>query len=193
MRYDPTKDPNDAKLCELILFIAQRSANDERFGSVKLNKLLFFSDFLAFVKLGSSITGHEYFRLPKGPAPRQMLPTLKHLVVERDLAIADRDYHGRRQKVPVALRRPKLSLFSAEEVAVITEVLESLRNKNAKGISTLSHLFSGRKLAGEREKIPYEVALVHFAKPRKQDIQKAADIGAELVALRQEFESSDDD
>ena len=68
------KTPDDAKLEELIILIASRSEDDPRFGSTKLNKLLFFADFLAYVKRGEAITNHVYMRLPNGPAPRAMLP-----------------------------------------------------------------------------------------------------------------------
>ena len=190
---DPTKSADDAKLKELILFIAERSAADEFFGSTKLNKILFFADFLAFAKLGSSITGHVYQKLDNGPAPKQMLPVMKEMVLSRVLAIQKRDHHGRTQNVPIALRRPKLKLFSAEEIAVVTEVLDSLKRKNAKGVSTLSHEFSGWKLAEDRELIPYQCALVRFQKPRKRDIEQLLSMGEKLILLRQDLPPSDGD
>lgn len=193
MGRDPTKNPDDAKLRELILFIAQRSADDERFGSVKLNKLLFFSDFTAFQRLGTSITGHVYQRLDKGPAPKKFIPIKNAMVEKRELAMASRDFHGRPQKVPIALRNPNLKLFSAEEIAIVTEVLEALWRKNAKGISTLSHRFAGWELANDGEPIPYESALVQIATPRKRDIKKALEMGEELIALSKEFPRSDAD
>lgn len=181
---DPTKAPDDKKLRELILFIAQRSADDVHYGYTKLNKLLFFSDFSAYAALGTSITGHAYQRLPRGPAPKQMKPIVDRMVDDRVLAIQEEEYHGQTQKRPVALRAANLKPFSAEEIAVVTGVLETMRKKNAKGISTLSHRFAGWKLAKERELIPYEVALVQFKKPRKRDLQRALDMGDELTSLR---------
>jgi hypothetical protein len=193
MRPRPAIAASDAKLRELILFLAQRSCDDERFGSIKLNKLLFFADFSAYLKLGSPITGHAYQRLEKGPAPKKMVPILRQMVDDRDLAISDCTYWGRTQKRPVALRDPKLELFTADEIAVVTDVLTALWKKTARGISSLSHRFSGWKLAAQNEIIPYEVALVHFTKPRKRDIQKALDIGEELAALRKEYSSPNAD
>jgi hypothetical protein len=184
---------DDAKLTELILFMASRSQDDPRFGSTKLNKLLFFADFLAYVKLGRAITNHPYMRLPNGPAPKAMVPILKQMVSAKSLAIQERDHYGRTQKVPIALREASLSRFSPEEIAVVTEVLDALRRKNARGISSLSHQFAGWKLARDREIIPYEVALVQFKKPRKQDIQKALAMRVELAALRRESGRSDAD
>jgi hypothetical protein len=177
---------NDAKLRELILFVAARSEDDLNFGSIKLNKLLFFADFLAYVKLGKAITNHPYMRLPNGPAPKRMKPILEQLITDKSLAIQERNRYGRTQKVPISLRDADLTLFSSEEIAIVTEVLDGMRRKNAKGIGTLSHRFEGWKLAKDREIIPYEVALVEFKKPRKQDIEKALAIRGELAALRRE-------
>jgi hypothetical protein len=185
--------PNDAKLKELILFVASRSQDDPRFGSTKLNKLLFFADFLAYVKLGKAITNHPYMRLPNGPAPKAMVPIVKQMVRAQSLAIQDRDHYGKTQKVPIALREADLSLFSSAEIAVVTDVLDACRKKNAKGISSLSHKFAGWKLAKDRETIPYEVALVQFKKPRKQDIEKALAMRVELASLRRESRRSDGD
>lgn len=189
MPADPNRLPDDERLRELILFIASRSRDDERFGSIKLNKLLFYSDFLAYVRLGSSITGHEYQKLPKGPAPRRMLPILKEMVSSRILAIEQRDYWGRPQKVPINLRPAKKGTFSGDEIVVVTEVIDALRSKNAKGISSLSHKFPGWKNAEDGETVPYQVALVKFIKPRNRDIQQAINMGDELTKLHRELSS----
>ena len=77
------------KLRGLILHICIRSEDDEAFGAVKLNKLLFFSDFLAFVRLGKAITGQEYQKLDHGPAPRRMLLVIREM--ERSGVIRQRN------------------------------------------------------------------------------------------------------
>ncbi len=186
------KQNSTEKLQELILFVANRSEEDPKFGSIKLNKLLFFADFLAYVKLGKSITGQTYMRLDNGPVPRVMLPTLKSMQQDGTIAIKERDHYGKTQKVHVALREANLKGFSSEEIAIVTEVLDAMRSKNAKGISLLSHKFDGWKLAKDKEDIPYEVALVQFTKPRKRDIAQVLDNRAELFALRKEVERDDD-
>jgi antitoxin SocA-like protein len=191
VQVDPTRAPDDDKLGELILFIAQRSEGDERFGAVKLNKLLFFSDFLAYCRLGRSITGQAYQKLDHGPCPRKLVPVVGAMQSSGAFAWKDEqdEWTDRTRKVPVALRPPNLNAFSADEIAIVTEVIESFWRNNAKGISTISHGFTGWEHAETNETIPYEVALVQFKKPRKKDIQKALDIGEKLVKLRQECSS----
>jgi hypothetical protein len=60
------------RLREMILYIAQHCATAERFGAIKLNKILWKADFDAFAERGVPVTGREYQRLPLGPAPREM-------------------------------------------------------------------------------------------------------------------------
>ena len=55
------RDAYDAKkFCELVLYIAKRSEDDPRFCAVKLNKIMYYSDFGAYRRLGQSITGANY-------------------------------------------------------------------------------------------------------------------------------------
>ena len=70
---------NVEKLRELVLYIAEQSECDSAFGMTKLNKLLFFSDFQAYLSTGNAITGEEYQKLPNGPAPRKILPVMQSM------------------------------------------------------------------------------------------------------------------
>src|ERR1700733_4521543 len=58
---------NRSKFKELVLYLSQRSAGDEGFGAVKLNKLLYRSDFEAYRLLGRPITGETYIKQEFGP------------------------------------------------------------------------------------------------------------------------------
>ena len=50
---------DERKLKELILYVADRCEADPTFGAIKLNKTLFYADFLAFASTGKPITGVE--------------------------------------------------------------------------------------------------------------------------------------
>src|SRR5713226_5196074 len=97
-------EPNDEKLRELILLIAEWSQADQKFGAIKLNKLLFHCDFSAFLTFGEPITGQEYFALPQGPAPRHLKPIAEKMEKKKELAYRDVQYYGHVQKRPIALR-----------------------------------------------------------------------------------------
>ena len=86
--------PEEEKLAELILYIAEKSSGDEGFGATKLNKILHAADFLAFAIRGEAITGVDYFHLAQGPAPRRYVPVREHLIEEDRLAIEERERFG---------------------------------------------------------------------------------------------------
>jgi hypothetical protein len=147
------------KFRELLLYLAKRSNDDAYFGATKLNKLLFFSDFIAYGQLGAPITGATYQKLRWGPAPRQLLPVQREMVANGDVKIK-RDGAFTPDKT-VALREPDLSVFTPQEIDVVNEVLEALKDDNATMISDRSHRFSvGWQVAGDQEPIPYETVFL---------------------------------
>ena len=159
---------SDQKLRELVLFVARSSERDEHFGATKLNKILFYSDFWAYRKLGRSITGERYQKLEHGPAPKRLVPVVRRMERERVCATAEREFFGRTQKVLVALREPDLSLFSGAEIAIVQDVIHKLWDLNATGVSELSHEFIGWQLAAEGEEIPYSTVLLGHPRPPTQ-------------------------
>ncbi len=164
------------KLRELVLYVCKASETDEAFGSIKLNKLLFFSDFLSYIEHGVSITGQEYQKLKNGPAPRVMLPLLNDMQTAQQLAVAKRSYFGRVQKRPLALREATLARFSGQEIALVDYVMRTLKGHNGMEISELSHQFTGWELAEEGETIPYSSALLQSTPLTSQERQWAQEL-----------------
>ena len=139
------RKPDDRKLEELILFICKRSAADLKFGATKLNKILFYSDFLAFLELGEAITWHRYQRLENSPAPIAVVPVLNRMEETREIGRSELLYHGKIQKRTIALRDPDLSVFTAKEIAIVTEVIETLWDKMpAKSASCRTYSWVGK-------------------------------------------------
>ena len=146
---------NEDKFKELILHIAIRCADEKYYSATKLNKILFYSDFLAYKLHGEPITGAEYFALKRGPAPRHLVPVREAMEARRDIAI---EKHAFQHRV-VALREPSYEEFSAKEIALVDQVIDALRGADAESVSNLSHLFLGWQAAiaeGVRTSIPYE-------------------------------------
>ena len=153
--------PNETKLRELILYLARKSESDPKCGAVKLNKLLFFSDFIFYAKTGKPITGSEYQRIEHGPALRRLLPVRTDMLSRGECAIQVRNYYGKPQKRLVALRDPKLSVFTAEEIALVDEVLEAFCDHDARTISGITHDLPVWQAFGDKETIPYEAIFVN--------------------------------
>ncbi len=161
--------PNEKKLRELILLISEWSQSDPNFGATKLNKLLFHCDFCAYLTYGVPITGEEYFALPQGPAPRRLVLITAKMKENEELAYQIVPRFGYSQKRPVALRPPKLSEFTAQEMAVVHQTIERFWGMNATEISDQSHIFLGWKVARNKETIPYSTALVGRRPPSAQE------------------------
>lgn len=160
---------DDEKLQELILLISESSQNDEKFGAVKLNKLLFHCDFSAFLTFETPITGQEYFALPAGPAPKKLKPIIMRMEKQGDLAVKNVQYYGNTQKRSIPLRPPDLSVFSQDELHLIHRTILKFWGKSATEISEESHGFLGWKTAKHMETIPYSTALVSSRPPTEEE------------------------
>jgi hypothetical protein len=170
---------NERKFAELILYVSQKSALDPAFGSTKLNKILYFSDFLAYGKLGDSITGAEYQNLKRGPAPRRLVPIRKELENEKALAIQPVQLtNGYVQHRPINLREPDLDPFKGSEIALVDEVISTLKGLNATEASALSHLDVGWQFTEEGETIDYRTVFLSNEQLTPFELQY---IGASLL------------
>lgn len=137
-----------------MLYIAQKSADDPRFGATKLNKILYYADFIAFARLGAPITGVQYMKLAHGPAPRALVPVKREMIEAQDAEEIEMMYHGRQQVRLVAKRPPDLEIFTADQIAIVDEVIQSLRLQTATEVSEMSHTLAW-KIAGHKGAIPY--------------------------------------
>ena len=91
----------EKRLAELMLHIAHRCEDDPGFGATKLNKILWWSDFLSYARNGEPITGVEYQRLGNGPAPKRLVPIRKKMVSARHAALQERAVFGGRDTATV--------------------------------------------------------------------------------------------
>lgn len=126
------------KLEALILYIATKSQNDPTFGMTKLNKILFYSDF-SFYYEKEPITGAKYVKGDQGPMTHDLPDALDNLKAENKIAISNIKYYGYTQKKVVPLTNRDVSLFSSEEIAIVDEIIDFFRDKDAKSISEYSH------------------------------------------------------
>jgi len=163
------------RLRELILYIAERSEADPRFGATKLNKILYFCDFKAFGLLGRSITGATYIRLDRGPVPSEIVPVLREMEAEGEIAREEHQYFNYLHKRVVPRRTSDIAdALLPEERAIVDNVIEELR-LNASDVSALSHLEAGWQMAGDREEIPYETVYISDRQPTARELREFSD------------------
>ena len=149
-------DPmGEQRLAELMLHISQRCESDPNFGATKLNKILWWSDFVSYAWTGSAITGVEYQRLGKGPAPKRLLPIRGELTRNQHAAVQERLRGNHVQKRLIPLRQPDYKLFTAEQIALVDKVIADLWDETATGVSKWSH-GKAWEIAEDGQSIPYE-------------------------------------
>lgn len=163
---------------ELMIYVAKKSELDPAFGAVKLNKILYYSDFRAFERFGIPITGMTYFRLKQGPAPKAFLQFHRDLVREGAIRIDKVQLGNLTQIRTVALREPILSHFTPDELLLVDEVIRELWPQNATQVSDASHDVRWRVL-NDKDNIPYEFAFLADSLT-DDDHQKTRELAAEL-------------
>ena len=144
-----------------MLYVAAKCETHPRFGSTKLNKVLFYADFLAYHTWGKPITGAEYRRRPYGPAPTRLLPVQKGLESAGAAVVRGNVLpNGMAQQRLIPLRSASLEIFEPREIALIDGVIEKLKDLSAEEVSDKSHTFPGWAFAEQNETIPYFTVLL---------------------------------
>lgn len=173
--------PNKDKLRELMLYIASKAESIPRFGSVKLNKVLFYSDFLWYAQTGESITGLKYVKEDRGPAPCGLLPVQEQMQNDGVAILEVRPVFPRGTEKRL---RPNRSaelngLFTPDQIAFVDRIIDSLAPVTAKDISDFSHENLGWRLAEYREEIPYYTVFLNDSVAFPSDIKRGQELAGE--------------
>lgn len=150
------------ELRELILYVADRCRHEPTFGKTALNKILYFADFMHYAGTGESLTGINYVRRQRGPAPEwnAFRAAFEQLQSQGRLDFADVDYFGFPQKKPVAIKPPDVSHFTEKQLELVNHVAEHVCKYSATQISDITHEDLGWRLATEGEIIPYQTVWI---------------------------------
>ncbi len=142
------------KITEIIKFFI---TSIDRVFVTKMNKLLFYSDFLKYQRDGYGMTGLEYRAIQYGPVPNGYGE-----IYSRAQGIAMEDYiypDGMSGQLLKSKYKPDMTVFSQREVEVLSEVLSRFKNATAGQISDASHKEKGWQICSRtHEIIPYSYA-----------------------------------
>jgi hypothetical protein len=173
-------DDQEAKerLRELMLFIADRCENEPTFGATKLNKILFYADFMSYALYGEPITGVTYKKLDRGPVPTVLKLVRDEMEVQGDIVVKKSSYHNLVQHRVISLREANLKKLKARDIKLVDEVIQALSKHNASEVSELSHNRAWQ-IPGYGEPIPYEAAFLSDREPTERDIARARELSSE--------------
>lgn len=169
---------------ELILYIAAQLKGCSNFGSVMLNKALFYIDGLYFLKYGTQISSFKYVRQGQGHtvSPSQFMPLRTKMIDEGSAKIEEiPGLFGTTQKKLIPIKASKKSVFNAKELAVMNSVIADCTKHTAKELSDFSHKEIGWQLAEHLEEIPLFTILLTKAELDEDDYIWAND---EIERLR---------
>lgn len=140
----------------LVHYVCSKADDPGLLGATKLNKILFYIDFLSYLSSGRPVTGEVYIKRQFGPVPRDILPVIEELRSQGALVTRDRTLYARPKRDFISLVDPDISMFEPEEISLADVVIAKiLYNHTAESISDLSH-DEVWEIATIGEEIPYE-------------------------------------
>ena len=123
----------------------------------KMNKMLFYIDFLAYRNCGMAVSGLSYRAIDFGPVPERWERVYSEFEEVRQESRETGDFEG---IVLVANGHCDESLFSADELRVMLMVCERFKDTSSREISRISHEESAwKEYYLQRQKIPFSEAI----------------------------------
>ncbi len=143
----------------------------------KLNKLLFYADFLSFQELGRSISGTRYVRGPYGPIPDHFQQFFAALLENDNLTAREEFSADDRPIEKLVARRPfDRNKFSKRELEILEFVYNHFKDNTAKQVVDLSHEEKLYVEAKDGESLSYLAAgslNIKFTRPKTGKEQKS--------------------
>lgn len=147
---------NYDKVKNMILFLV---ANSKDVFKTKLNKMLFYSDFLTCKEYSHSISGNSYVHLPYGPVPHEYDWILASMTSEGSLQEEEKYFpNGISGTVFNNVDKLDKSIFTKHELGVLKYVASYFKDYTSEQIKNLSHQEKAYQETEELEKISYKYA-----------------------------------
>lgn len=106
----------------------------------KLNKLLFYADFVAYQQQGRSITGLQYRAIPYGPVPSEYERLFLRLQDEEKLTVEEREGHDDQYlEVYQSMVAFDASGLSTDELQALDKVVRMFGSKKTSELVRISH------------------------------------------------------
>ncbi len=156
--YSGYRNPNLEKFTEMVVYFSEKAQPFK----TKMNKLLFYADFLMFKESCFSVSGVRYKAIDMGPVPHNFQSIFEYLANEQIIDIVytqfPQGYTGEQFKAR-ADRPFDSKLFSEEELAVLHKVATVFKSASTSDIIELSHSEEAwKKNEKDKNVISYEYA-----------------------------------
>ncbi|MFZ1749425.1 MAG: type II TA system antitoxin MqsA family protein [Saprospiraceae bacterium] len=156
--YSGYRNPNFEKFTEMVVYFAEQIAPFK----TKMNKLLFYADFLMFKHTCFSISGVRYRAIDMGPVPNNFQSIFEYLANKDEIDIYTTEFAGGytgEQFKAKKERKFNPNIFSKEELTVLDRISTVFKSTSTNDIIESSHLEEAwKKNEKEKNVISYEYA-----------------------------------
>lgn len=151
--------PNKEKYKNAILYFVEHCNNDY-LGETKLNKLMYYLDFIYYRDNKTSVTGDEYTCLPYGPVPDHLNSMISELKRENSLGIESvsiPNYDKNKVKY-IKKAQANLEVFSSKEIKLLKNITKEFCNYSTNKIVMQTHVEAPWFYAELYDKIDFNYA-----------------------------------
>jgi len=135
-RFSGFKKPDINKFAEMVVFFTKELQP----WKTKLNKLLFYADFLSFKHSGFSISGMQYRAISMGPVPVNFNSIFEYLSNNRDVEVLYTGFpDGNIGEQFMPIRKFNPDVFTKRENSMLEAIAERFKNLSTNEIIALSH------------------------------------------------------
>lgn len=104
----------------LLYFI--KYCNNEFLGVTKLNKLMYYLDFISYRDRKQTVTGDEYLHVQYGPVPESINLVLTELNEKGQIQISREPYKDNNKVVFELSKEPNLKVFDEYEMSLLNNI-----------------------------------------------------------------------
>jgi len=156
--YSGYRNPNFEKFSEMVVYYSSKLSPFK----TKMNKLLFYADFLMFKKSCFSISGKRYVAIDRGPVPDKYASIYEYLANENVIEIQYTEFPGGYTGEQFKAREDRkfnAELFTENELETLEKVASVFKDTGTNDIISLSHLEEAwKKNVKNKSVISYEYA-----------------------------------
>ncbi len=132
------KKPNLDKLTEMVVYFTEKIQPYK----TKMNKLLFYADFLCFRNTCFSMSGTRYRAIDMGPVPNNFNSIFEFMANNDDIDILQTEFENEKvgeQFKPNPNRKFNSALFAEDELKTLQTVADKFKKTSTKEIIDISH------------------------------------------------------
>jgi uncharacterized phage-associated protein len=156
--YSGYRNPNIEKFTEMVVYFSEHIKPYK----TKMNKLLFYADFLMFKQSCFSISGVRYNAINMGPVPHNFQSVFEYIANQDEIDIHYYEFPdgGIGEQFVARTDRPfNSSLFSELELDVLKKIVSTFKTTSTNDIIEISHLEKAwQKNEQNKSIISYEYA-----------------------------------